>query len=171
MRETSLVFTSPTIGVTLIPCDSPGEPPPPPSTHTHLTLHGLVGTPAVVGFIQNSEACSHLMAGDIVSKINGAGTSSLTFNGDYWVSLLCVYDYIYNNIIIIVILSLLMYQIYSTEFRNLSVYVCISPGLNCLCTLVGVVRMLKHLPRPIVVHFVQVSQSTSAINIYHHHTI
>ncbi|CAE7520281.1 unnamed protein product, partial [Symbiodinium microadriaticum] len=80
VRETSLLFANPTIGVTLIPCDSPG-------------------TPAVVGFIQNTEACAHLLAGDIVSKINGAGTGSLTFN--------------------------------------------------------GVVRMLKHLPRPIVVHFVQ----------------
>lgn len=86
VRETSMVFTTPTIGVTLIPCDSPG-------------------TPAVVGFIQNSDACSTLMAGDIVSKINGTGTGSLTFN--------------------------------------------------------GVVRMLKHLPRPIVVHFVQVSRVLS----------
>jgi len=80
VRETSLVFTTQTIGITLIPCDSPG-------------------TPAVIGFIQNPDSCMGLLAGDIVSKINGNATGSLTFN--------------------------------------------------------GVVRMLKHLPRPIVVHFVQ----------------
>mmetsp|Transcript_22746 Transcript_22746/g.23402 ORF Transcript_22746/g.23402 Transcript_22746/m.23402 type:complete len:391 (+) Transcript_22746:106-1278(+) len=80
VRETSIVFKTPTLGLTLIPCESPGSP-------------------AVIGFVQNTELCASLTAGDIVSKINGSAVGSLTFD--------------------------------------------------------GVVRMLKHLPRPIVVHFAQ----------------
>lgn len=80
VRETSIVFKTPTLGLTLIPCESPGSP-------------------AVIGFVQNTELCASLTAGDIVSKINGTAVGSLTFD--------------------------------------------------------GVVRMLKHLPRPLVVHFVQ----------------
>lgn len=80
VRETSLKFASPTLGLTLIPCESPGSP-------------------AVIGYVQNTDLCSSLTAGDIVSKINGSAVGTLTFD--------------------------------------------------------GVVRLLKHLPRPLIVHFVQ----------------
>lgn len=98
VRETSLMFSSPTLGLTLIPCESPGSP-------------------AVIGFVQNPDLCSLLTVGDIVSKINGSAVGTLSFD--------------------------------------------------------GVVRLLKHLPRPLIVHFVQAlscrdpSRITSQTTISH----
>jgi hypothetical protein len=49
VRETSMIFTTPTIGVTLIPCDSPG-------------------TPAVVGFIQASAVTHSWLASRVLTS-------------------------------------------------------------------------------------------------------
>lgn len=62
VREVSMLFHSPTLGLSLIPSHRPD-------------------TPAVVGFVQNTELCPHLMAGDVVSKINGNPVATLTFQG------------------------------------------------------------------------------------------
>jgi hypothetical protein len=92
VRETSIVFSSPTLGLTLIPCESPGPPHPFPSSRLNLSCRlpsnyrigagpssRAISSPSHRA--QNTELCGSLTAGDIVSKVNGSAVGSLTFDG------------------------------------------------------------------------------------------
>eukprot|EP01038_Epipyxis_sp_PR26KG_P010952 gene10952-14706_t len=87
VREFSLTYNVPTLGMSLLPCDRLAD-----------------NTPAIVGVIQKPELCEGVLPGDTISKINGV-------------------------------------QVAGTSFQ-------------------GVVARIKMLPRPIIIHFIQVMGST-----------
>ncbi len=64
MREFSLSFHVPTIGMSLLPSDRLGD-----------------NTPAIVGLIQKPDICSGVLPGDSISKINGVAVAGSNFNG------------------------------------------------------------------------------------------
>ena len=68
MREYSLVFQVPTLGLSLLPTERQGE----------------AGTsPCVVGMIQKPEVCKGVLPGDQLSRVNGVPLQGSTFAGKW----------------------------------------------------------------------------------------
>ena len=66
VREYSLTFHVPTLGMSLLPTERQGE-------------SGV--SPCVVGLIQKPEVCTGVLPGDSVSRVNGVPLGGSTFNG------------------------------------------------------------------------------------------
>lgn len=64
VREFSLSFHVPTIGMSLLPSERMGD-----------------NTPAIVGLIQKADICKGVLPGDSISKINGVAVAGMNFNG------------------------------------------------------------------------------------------
>ena len=65
MKEYSLTFHVPTLGMSLLPTERQGE---------------MGQSPCVVGMIQKPEVCTGVLPGDSLSRINGVPVSTYTFN-------------------------------------------------------------------------------------------
>ena len=66
VREYSLAFQAPTLGLSLLPRDRQGEP---------------GSSPCVVGMIQKPEVCQGVLPGDQLSRVNGVPLQGATFAG------------------------------------------------------------------------------------------
>ena len=67
MREFSLTFHVPTLGMSLLPTERNGE-------------SGV--TPCIVGLIQKHEVCKGVLPGDTISRVNGVTLNGYTFAGN-----------------------------------------------------------------------------------------
>lgn len=66
MREYSLTFHVPTLGMSLLPSERQGET-------------GM--SPCVVGLIQKPEVCTGVLPGDTLSRVNGVPLAGTSFQG------------------------------------------------------------------------------------------
>lgn len=64
VKEYSVAFHVPTLGMSLLPCEKAGD-----------------NTPAIVGVLQKPELCEGVRPGDSISKINGVSVGGLAFSG------------------------------------------------------------------------------------------
>ncbi len=58
----SISFSAPTLGLSLSPSKLPN-------------------TPVVIGFVQDTATCAGLLAGDVISKVNGIAVGTFSFDG------------------------------------------------------------------------------------------
>lgn len=112
VKEYSLSFHAPTLGMSLVPGGGKPE---------------VEGVAVLVGTIEKSDTASVVQTGDAISKINGIPVAGLNFNGE-------------NR------------PTHSPHPLSLSsLPIPPSPPLFS-----GVVARIKLLPRPMIVHFIQV---------------
>lgn len=141
MREYSLTFEVPTLGLSLLPRDRQGEP---------------GSSPCVVGMIQKPELCQGVLPGDQLSRVNGVPLQGTTFAGEsFFVCVVCV---VVCGVVYLHDASQIISKFYFQSFNlrppifTTSFYFIFAPAA---------VARIKTTPRPMIVHFIQVISSSA----------